>query len=142
MKIDKSELFKTAWEIAKKAAVQFKDNAKIFFGESLKQAWRHLKNMTDVNIENLRKLGREWKIDNYHRIYFNNIQELLGMIIERKRGRYYINGQVVDDFNGTKKLHNRLFEAKFWFDLITDEFCSKNLTDKETETIITALIKA
>ena len=78
MKINKSKLFKTAWEIAKKAAVTFKSSAKLFFVEALKQAWREIRRVSGkIDIEKLKKRGKEWIKGDHHRIYFNNLLQYL-----------------------------------------------------------------
>jgi len=69
MKIDKSQLFRNAWNIAKAAAIKFNDKAKVFFSESLKQAWKAAKNAGSLDA--LKKIGNEWQKGNYHRIYFD-----------------------------------------------------------------------
>ena len=54
--MDKSKLLKTAWEIAKQASVKFNDSVKVFFSESLKQAWKNMKKATRTNtLEQLEK---------------------------------------------------------------------------------------
>ena len=76
MKINKSELFKKAWTLAKESAAKFECPAKDFFSESLKQAW------TAAKLEDNGLLGRikchpavggfsEWKKHEHDRIYFN-----------------------------------------------------------------------
>jgi len=64
MKIDKSKLMKTAWEIARDGAKIFGGLVRSFFAESLKQAWGIAKDLTAALI----KIGREWKKGNHHRI--------------------------------------------------------------------------
>jgi len=71
MKIDKSKLMKTAWEIARDGAKIFGGLVRSFFAESLKQAWGIAKDLTAALI----KIGREWKKGNHHRIYFNDMTQ-------------------------------------------------------------------
>jgi len=56
MKINKSELFKTAWKIAKAAAAKFNKSAREFLSEALKQAWKNLKQgaLTVKTIESIK----------------------------------------------------------------------------------------
>jgi len=80
MKINKSELMKTAWNIAKAAAVKFNDSAKAFFSEALKISWKSLKgNALVVNVvDALKKIGKEWKQGDHHRIYLNDLSKFIG----------------------------------------------------------------
>lgn len=75
MKINKSELMKKAWEIAREAAAKFNDSIRAFFGESLKQAWCELKSVIDIDA--LKKIGREWIKGDHHRIYFNDMTKYM-----------------------------------------------------------------
>ena len=133
MKINKSELFKTAWKMAKDAADKFGDSVRTFFSESLRQAW---KNLSRIDINKLKEKGSEWIRGNNHRIYFNNIKNLLGLKIEKIRGCYYINGKVAEYFKEARNLDNRLWSAKFYYDCIKKEFFGKGLTDSEFQTLI------
>ncbi len=75
--IDKSKLMKTAWKIARKAAENFGGSVKNFLAESLRQAWKSLKN--EILIMGLCELGREWAKGSHHRIYFNDLTEYVSV---------------------------------------------------------------
>jgi len=83
MKIDKSNLMKTAWQIAKDAAVKFNDSVKRFFSESLKQAWQMIKNSILDQMKNHPAVENfsEWAKHGHHRVYFQ-----LHGYVESKRG--------------------------------------------------------
>lgn len=116
MKIDKSKLMKRAWEIAKTAAEKFNESAKVFFSESLKQAWSELKSI--VNIDALKRIGREWIKNSHHRIYFNDmtkymntdnlrrwrIKDLAGHSVyyNVNDGEWYRSPEIKDFFNEIK----------------------------------------
>lgn len=71
MKINKTQLFKKAWKIARKAANKFSVSAKDFFATSLKKAWSKIKN--EILIMGLCEFGNEWSKGSHHRVYFNDL---------------------------------------------------------------------
>lgn len=100
MKIDKSKLMKTAWEIAKEAAEKYNDSVRNFFAESLKQAWEMIKNNTLLDqVKNYAGVASfsDWKKHGHNRVYFN----LKGY---DKSFRGCRNFKLYYD-NDTKKLH-------------------------------------
>jgi len=80
-----------------------------------------------IDTEKLKQIGSEWIKNDIHRIYFNNIFELLeAEITYHKTGTFdnvKINGQRIsnNEANGIKQF------AKVWYDVKTGEFCYKNL---------------
>ena len=79
-------------------------------------------------IDKLKQIGgREWIKNDIHRIYFNNIFELLeAEITYHKTGTFdnvKINGQRISNnkANGIKQF------AKVWYDVKTGKFESKNI---------------
>lgn len=143
MKINKSELFKKAWKTAKQAAEKFSGPAKSFFAAALKQAWKELKKRTEkIDIEKLKKLGREWKAGDHHRIYFNQIAGWLGLKIEKVKGVFYFNGVLQEDGRIAKKYDMRLFNAKIFYDLKKEEFFADGLRKEEIELALKNIQKA
>lgn len=76
MKINKPELFKTAWKIARIASEKFNQSIRIFFSEALKQAWDIVKNKTNSILDRIKnhpaiESFSEWKKSDFDRIYFN-----------------------------------------------------------------------
>lgn len=70
--------------------------------------------------------GKEWKKENRYRIYFNSLADRLGI-----RTEYYGTGNIqsvridgIGFISNTKggKLLRELKDAKFWYDVVTDEF--------------------
>lgn len=72
--INKSELFKTAWKIAKTARKNFGGQVREYFSESLKQAWGEMKSGDILDmIKNHEAVEgySSWKKHDKDRIYFN-----------------------------------------------------------------------
>jgi hypothetical protein len=89
-----------------------------------------------IDTEKLKQIGSEWIKNDIHRIYFNNIFELLeAEITYHKTGTFdnvKINGQRIsnNEANGIKQF------AKVWYDVKTGEFCYKNLDKIYFEQIV------
>ena len=77
MRVNKSNLMKTAWEIARNAAAKFNKSVKSFFSESLKLAWKKLKD--EILIMGLCEIGNEWAKGRHHRVYFNDLTEYVNV---------------------------------------------------------------
>jgi hypothetical protein len=92
-----------------------------------------------IDNEKLKQLGNEWIKGDNHRIYFNNLFELLeAEITYHKTGTFdnvYINGQRIsnNEANGIKML------AKVWYDVKTGEFHFKNLDKIYFEQVVEAI---
>lgn len=89
-----------------------------------------------IDTEKLKQIGSEWIKNDIHRIYFNNIFELLeAKITYHKTGTFdnvYINDQRIsnNEANGIKQF------AKVWYDVKTGEFYYKNLDKIYFEQIV------
>jgi hypothetical protein len=89
-----------------------------------------------LDTEKLKQFGSEWIKGDNHRIYFNNIFELLeAEITYHKTGTFdnvKINGQRIsnNEANGIKQF------AKVWYDVKTGEFDYKNLDKIYFEQIV------
>ena len=77
MKVNKRNLMKTAWKIARNAAAKFNESVKSFFSEALKMAWKKLKDET--LIMGLCEIGNEWAKGNHHRVYFNDLTQYVNV---------------------------------------------------------------
>lgn len=92
-----------------------------------------------IDTEKLKQIGNEWIKNDIHRIYFNNIFELLeAEITYHKTGTFdnvKINGQRIsnNEANGIKQF------AKVWYDVKTGEFCFKNLDKIYFEQVVDAI---
>lgn len=100
MKINKSQIFRNAWDIAKAAAVNFNDKAKVFFPEALKEIWDEAKNLTAASC-----LQRKIFIDLY-------MDKFTGKSTYRAARLVYItsNPEIPEDFKKlkyTRKAHIR-----------------------------------
>jgi hypothetical protein len=80
-----------------------------------------------IDTEKLKLFGSEWIKNDMHRIYFNNIFELLGAeITYHKSGTFdnvKINGQRISN----NKAYSMLKFGKVWYDVKTGKFESKNI---------------
>ena len=107
MKINKTELFKTAWNIARDAAKRFGNSVRSYFAEALKEAWKQIK-QSKITVDFLiSKGGKEWKKGNYHRVYFNNIEKYLDVNtlngrlrkeVRRNNGGLSVYFNAIDEF--------------------------------------------
>lgn len=92
-----------------------------------------------IDTEKLKQIGSEWQKGETHRIYFNNIFELLeAEITYHKTGTFdnvKINGQRIsnNEANGIKML------AKVWYDVKTGEFDYKNLDKIYFEQVVESI---
>lgn len=92
-----------------------------------------------IDAEKLKQIGSEWIKNDIHRIYFNNIFELLeAEITYHKTGTFdnvKINGQRIsnNEANGIKQF------AKVWYDVKTGEFHFKNLDKIYFEQVVEAI---
>jgi len=78
------------------------------------------------DIQTLVKIGgREWKKDNFHRVYFNNLAELYGL-----RTSHYKSGNISAATLRGEKISNSLAgeiatalaESKVWYDVADGKF--------------------
>lgn len=92
-----------------------------------------------IDTEKLKLFGSEWIKNDMHRIYFNNIFELLDAeITYHKSGTFdnvKINGQRISNnkANGIKQF------AKVWYDVKTGKFESKNIDKIYFEQVVEAI---
>lgn len=95
--------------------------------------------MTEQQVNALKAIGgKEWEKGTMHRMYFNNLAELSGLECE-----FYGTGNVASATldgehisNGSaSKMLGRLGFGKFWIDLTTGAYCSKDLTERDVERI-------
>ncbi|EGU0149577.1 TPA: hypothetical protein KD853_004448 [Vibrio parahaemolyticus] len=119
----KSEIMKTAWNIAKEAAARTGYKAKEFFSESLKMAWAMTKQEVKTIKERLVELGgKEYTANNCNRVYltldqFNEITNL-GYNLNEYRNKFYAD---LDDNriyrkiskNGKSKVYHE-FDLASW----------------------------
>ncbi|EHR5319631.1 hypothetical protein KUL70_002516 [Vibrio parahaemolyticus] len=105
----KSEIMKTAWNIAKEAAARTGYKAKEFFSESLKMAWAMTKQEVKTIKERLVELGgKEYTANNCNRVYltldqFNKITEL-GYSLNENANKFYAD---LDDNKVYRKISKR-----------------------------------
>lgn len=78
-----------------------------------------------MNIEHLKKIGNEWTKDKIQRIYFNNLEELIGLeYTTYNTGNISTAKLKGEKISNTKasRLASELSYAKVWFDLADGEF--------------------
>ena len=77
--------------------------------------------------------GSEWKKDDMHRIYFNNLDEMYGLELTRfKSGQIstaYLDGEKISN-NKARELYSKLTDSKLWYDVKTGEFQNKGLSQE------------
>lgn len=91
-------------------------------------------------VEQLKKIGgNEWITENHHRIYFNKLEEFVGLECSYyKTGNIklaYLNDEHISNTKALRLLAG-LKLAKLWFDVKTGEFAHKGLKDETANTII------
>lgn len=90
-------------------------------------------------IDQLTKIGNEWKKNDMHRIYFNNFEEMYGMEITRyKTGNLQtvlLDGEKISN-SKAQKIISSLSDAKLWYDVSTGEFQSQNLSEELFEKFV------
>jgi hypothetical protein len=131
MKIDKSKLMKTAWEIAKTAQIEFGGHSSEYIAESMKIAWTEMKSTSEINIARLAEIGSEWIRGEHHRIYFNDVKRFFDDICEKPYQRR-VNGV---QCNKTELESKK--STSVWYDVKTGEFCARgyHFTDHDLEIV-------
>lgn len=78
-----------------------------------------------VSIDKLKASAKEWRVDNYHRFYFNDLHTLIGLQCERyKSGSLkscVLDGEHISN-SKARKLIDSLDRAKVWYDLQDQSF--------------------
>jgi len=92
-----------------------------------------------LNTEKMLTIGKEWINGNNHRIYFNDLAKLLGLVVEKYNtgsiSYAELNGQKISNSSASKMISN-LYYAKVWFDFTTEKFESKNISSDDFNTIV------
>lgn len=85
--------------------------------------------------------GQEWIKGNYHRIYFNNLEELYGLTVERygtgNISSAKLNGEEISN-SRAKKIQGAL-TGKFWYDVTDDSYGYQYLSDSIVDKLIEAV---
>lgn len=98
-------------------------------------------------IDKLQKIGGVfWERGNIRRVYFNNLPRWYGLRYStyESSGRPYncsLDGEPISN-NQAYKLITELQLAKFWYDVNSGEFGSRNLSNSEFEKIKAAILEA
>lgn len=91
------------------------------------------------NIEKIKQIGSEWIENDMHRIYINNLSQFYGLdVVEHKTGNIKqakLDGEKISN-NKATKLRIELNSAKLWYDLKSNQFESKYLSDEQFSKII------
>lgn len=79
-----------------------------------------------IDIESLKEVGgKEWIVGEKHRVYFNNLDELLGLncsfYISGNVRRATLDGEAISNTRATEILFC-LREGKLWYDVVTDNW--------------------
>ena len=89
-----------------------------------------------MNIQDLIQAGgKEWRKDDLHRVYFNDLPELLGLeTFHYNTGNISstrLNGERISNCRAGE-LMTSLMSAKFWYDVKAGHFESKRITSNRT----------
>ena len=84
---------------------------------------------TEEQIDKIKELGNEWQKGGHHRVYFNDLGTLYGI----ETGRYNtgnissatLDGEKISN-SQAKRLLQKLFYVKVWFDLTDGQFHHKD----------------
>jgi hypothetical protein len=86
--------------------------------------------------------GSEWIKGSMHRIYFNDLASWFGLQIDTyKTGNISyaeLNGERISN-SQARKVENRLFTAKFWYDVAEGRFHGQNMSAEDFQTILQAV---
>jgi hypothetical protein len=80
-----------------------------------------------IDTEKLKLFGSEWIKNDMHRIYINNIKELLNMDVEYHKTGTIRNARVDGELISNSKAYSMLKFGKVWYDVNTGKFESKNI---------------
>ena len=78
-----------------------------------------------MDVAKLKKLGgKEWKNYGCHRVYFNNLGELLNF--KREINTITLDGKQID-ISEAALIQNAILNGKFWYDVEKEKFYGPNL---------------
>ena len=123
--MNKSQLFSNAWNIARKAAVEFGGSVKSYFAEALKMAYRAGKKISAEALEALG--GKRWTKNAMDRVYFNgevNAKMIGFSYSSYKTGNVSsasLRGESISN-NRASSIRTSIFCCKCWFDLNDQAF--------------------
>jgi hypothetical protein len=100
------------------------------------------KMMAKITVEKLVALGGKlWEKGDMKRVYFN-YEELADFYGLKYDGwKYTVDGEKVSNNSG-RQFASALRNGKFWFDLATGEFASKDMSEKMTAKIVDRITEA
>ncbi len=134
----KSEIFKKAHANAKKIVSAVGDYV-IALSLSLKEVYKSMKN--EINVEKLKSIGCEWAAGSHHRIYFNDLADLAGFVINRYKTGNLMSVSWARGSLSNNKANSMIpdFSSKVWFDVNKGEFNSKNIHSDVFDVIVEKL---
>ncbi len=79
--------------------------------------------------------GKEWKKGDFHRVYFNEeiLFDLYGLTYDG--WKFIVDGEKVSNNKG-RGIASRIRCGKFYYDLVTDEFASRDISDEMTKKLV------
>lgn len=99
-------------------------------------------------IDKLQQIGGVmWERDNIRRVYFNDLARWYGLSYStyKSSGRPYncsLDGKPISNNQAYKLITKLQLNAKFWYDVNTGEFASRNLSTSEFEKIRASILEA
>lgn len=122
-----SEIFKSAHALTKKV-IQAGDSYRHTFGHALRKAYR----MTKEELgKRLADKGNYWTAPGMKRVYFNNLDDQLGLEVTQRAGKVtsiFMDGYELGVEENMPVLRT-LWKAKLWFDLVALRWCSTGLPE-------------
>lgn len=127
--MNKSNLMKQAWNLAREGAAKFGGKVREYFAAALRMAWEATRKPVNVVAALLAIGGKEWIKEGMHRIYFNNLAQFIGFEYETyKTGMVKIAslaGKSISN-NQANGLVTTLKVGRVFFDVSTGTFQRNN----------------
>lgn len=92
----------------------------------------------DTKVKQLVKIGgSEWQKDDRHRVYFNNLPELYGLVTERYNtgniSAAWLEGREISN-SAAKRIENRL-SGRVFYDVADGQFHGQNIEQEDFNVI-------
>jgi len=99
----------------------------------------------NIKLEDLLKVGgNEWRKENMHRIYFNDMPGLYGVKVTRYNtgnvSSATLDGERISN-SAARKILNKLCCGKFWYDVPTGQFMSRGLAESDARILKDAVLE-
>ena len=92
-----------------------------------------------LDVNKLKEIGSEWQKGDNHRIYFNNIKELLNMDVEYHKTGTIRNARIDGELISNSKAYSMVKFGKIWYNVKTGTFEGKDIEQKYLAKVIEEL---